>query len=375
MKLLVNTSNLVIGGGIQVGVWFIRQCIDKDLDCYFAISAAIESELSKLGVDTGTSRFKQFAHSPARVKSVREELLDYEKVVSPDAVFTVFGPAYVKFRLPHLSGFADGWLSHSDFSVFRKVFASDFLAGVKLFLTSVYKAYWIRFADAWVFEAKVAADGLAKRARLDREKCHVIANNCSDRFQRTPITEVNTQQPFILLYLTADYAHKGLLNYLHYAEEIHKLAPDFDFRFKISVSPQSPSAQIISEKAKLLGLDSFFDFCGYIPIESAVEVMDSANVVMQTSYLETFSANYPEAMSRKRALIVSNFDFAKNICQDAALYVDPDNYGQVAETVVKLATNDAMYSTLVENGERVLAELPDSDQRFKQYIDLLESLT
>ena len=374
MKILVNTSNLVIGGGIQVGVWFIRQCLEQGLDCDFALSPAVKEELEKMAVECHGERFRLFAHSPSKNSEVRKRILAYEEEVQPDVVYTVFGPAYVKFKQPHACGFADGWVSHSDLGVFRRVFATNLLSGVKLVLTSIYKAFWMRFANAWIFEAKVAADGLAKRAFINRQNCHVIANNCSDRFLDTPVIPMPETDVFSLLYLTADYPHKGLANYLHYAKALKQQAPEQAFRFVITVSPSSPSASKIMAKAKEWGLEDYFDFRGHVSIDKVVEVMDQNNCVMQTSYLETFSANYPEAMARQRPLLVSDFEFARNICQDAAVYVDPDDFEQVAKAIIGLKQDKQLQQKLVRKGTQVLNTLPNSQQRFSQYIQLLESI-
>lgn len=357
-----------------MGVWFISKCIEKGVDAHYAVSPRILEELSKNEIDLDSNRVRVFEHSPARSKQARFDLIEYERSLMPGAVFTVFGPAYVNFVKPHICGFADGWLSHSTWTVYKKVFKGNWLVACQLFATSVYKAIKIRQANAWVFEANVAADGLAKRAMLPRDDCFVIPNNCSDNFTRRAATEADFSGKLRFLYFTADYAHKGISNYLEYAKALVELAPELDFAFVITISETSDTAQNIMTRAKELGIAHRFNFCGYVSIDAAVTLIDSAHIIMQTSYLETFSANYPEAMSRQRPLVVSDFKFARDVCQDAACYVNPDKAKEVAESILKLCQDPDLVKKHVECGRAVLADLPNSEQRFAGYMTIIKTI-
>lgn len=375
MKILINTSNLVIGGGIQVGVWFIAESIKRNLDVVLAVSPIVYSELVKSEVDFDEANLLVIEQSPSRDKNARKALIEYADNSSPDVIFTVFGPSYVKFKQPHLCGFADGWLSHSSFRVFKQVFRHNLMKGVNLLLTSIYKGIWMKMADELVFEADYAAEGLSKRLYLDKTKCHVVSNNCAARFHHTPVSSSENSEPFILLYFTADYAHKGIDNYLTYAQALYDLRPDQKFLFRITISSDSPSAMLILEKVAGTPLESYFDFCGYVPVKEAVGLVDASNVVMQTSYLETFSANYPEAMARQRPLLVSDFSFSRSICKHAAVYVNPDDANEVANAIIKLSDDKTMRDMLVKNGTEVLSVLPSPEERFEKYLTILKKIS
>lgn len=368
----MNTSNLVIGGGIQVGVWFIRRCLDYQIDAIFAVSSPIFNELHQLDISHPSIRL--FPTSPARDKQARRQLVELANTEQVNVVYTVFGPAYVNFIQPHVTGFADGWLSHSNWQSIQATYRGRWLDAAKMVLTNVYKAWAIRRADAWVCETQVAAKGLAKRARLPLEKCHVVGNNCAQAFLSTPLcTEPNTDI-FSYLYLTADYPHKGVKQFLAYARELYRAHPEQKVKFIISISPSSESADWILRRAEPEGIAEYFDFCGHVPIAQAVERVDSAHVVMQMSHLETFSANYPEAMARRRALLVSDYTFSRQICKDAALYVQPSNTQAVVDAMLALKTDRALRTNLVERGAQVLQTLPSLNERFEQYLTIINRM-
>jgi glycosyltransferase involved in cell wall biosynthesis len=374
VKLLVNASNLVIGGGIQVGVWFIRECMSRNVDAYFAISPQIQQELNLLEVDTNSSQFHLISNSPSRNKLARGQLRDLASSLSVDRVFTVFGPSYVKFDQPHLCGFADGWVSHSRWQNFKRAIASDVKSGISLLLTCFYKALAIRNANEWVFETQVAAQGLSRRAGLPINHCHVVANNCSSAFFQTDIKPAPEGQVFKALYLTADYPHKGIDNFLHYAQALQHKAPDKKITFTISISAESATAKWILTQAEQLGLSHYFDFCGHIPVADVVGKIDDSHLIMQMSHLETFSANYPEAMARQRPLLVSDYPFARDICKNAAVFVNPDNANEVAESILKIQSDDVLRESLIQHGTQVLAELPSLSERFDKYIKIITTM-
>ena len=90
--------------------------------------------------------------------------------------------------------------------------------------------------------------------------------------------------------------------------------------------------------------------------------------------LETFSANYPEAMAMKRPIVTTDLDFARDACKDAALYYRPEDAKDAADKIVMLINQPATWEKLVENGSQVLNTLPTPENRFHQCIDLMKSM-
>ena len=102
-KVLVNTSTLMQGGGLQVAAaMIVHACNDPDADHWqFMVSANAARELEGFGIDTASSRFHVFDRSPARHADQRDRVLAIEAAMQPDLVFTLFGPAYVRFKSRH----------------------------------------------------------------------------------------------------------------------------------------------------------------------------------------------------------------------------------------------------------------------------------
>jgi glycosyltransferase involved in cell wall biosynthesis len=85
------------------------------------------------------------------------------------------------------------------------------------------------------------------------------------------------------------------------------------------------------------------------------------------SLLETFSANYPEAMATGRPLVATDLDFARAICGDAAVFFESRSAESAAGAILELLGSEALWYEKIESGRRVLADLPTPAERFAMY--------
>ena len=77
----------------------------------------------------------------------RQQLQQAADRFQPDAVHTPYGPAYVRFRVPHLLGAMSPWIAHPTWMAYRTLsfpweWATKYLEGQ-------YRSLWFRRADAW----------------------------------------------------------------------------------------------------------------------------------------------------------------------------------------------------------------------------------
>ena len=89
------------------------------------------------------------------------------------------------------------------------------------------------------------------------------------------------------------------------------------------------------------------------------------------SDLESFSNNHMEAWKVCVPQIVSDRDFARDICRDSAVFIEPHNPKQVAITLSEVLNNDALLRALVENGRIYLEQLPSQKERMHKILQLI----
>ncbi len=360
-KILVNTSTLMQGGGLQVAAAFISHAVKDDVAAgwQFMISRGVANEIAGFGIDPEGEGFHVFDESPARHAAARSRALGIEAAMQPDLVFTLFGPAYVRFKSPHLCGVADPWVTHSNWIAFRTMGLN--LQSVRKLGLMAWKAGWWKTADFWWTEAAIAKDGLVSRLRCDPERIFVIPNTTGPQFSgRVFEPRPPRGERVEILCLSAYYEHKNLELIPEVALELSRLSPDLDFRFTVTLPPEWPQVQAIMEQARLLGVSERIRNLGKVPVTATPSLYENSHLVFLPSLLEVFSAVYPESLCTGVPLVTTDLRFARDICRDAACYYEPANAASAARALLGLASDPEAWERLSRRGREVYAELPDA---------------
>ncbi len=122
--MLINTSNLYVGGGVQVALSFIKELekLETDNEYYIFCSPEIYGQLP----DNINDRIKIYLidQSPSSIlhrRKINKELWDLEEQIKPDIVFSIFGPTYWKPKAKHLMGFALPWITNPQSIAFDRL--------------------------------------------------------------------------------------------------------------------------------------------------------------------------------------------------------------------------------------------------------------
>jgi glycosyltransferase involved in cell wall biosynthesis len=375
--VVLNATTLVKGGALQACVNFIISCINDESRLYdwtFVVSRKIYDEVSEFfpgGIDY--SCFRIFYESPAKSISSRRAIERTIKEISPELVFTFFGPSYCQINTLHLCGVADGWVTHSGRAAFNSL--PGILEKIKMLMLCFYKAVWFRKADYWVVEADCAKRGLISRIFVDPSKIYLVKNNCgiqffdyvkNGNFQAEPVGNV-----FRVLTFSAYYPHKNI-ELIPVVARILNDASDVKYEFYVTLS--DADWQNFLPLVKENAVESCVKNLGQIPVCEAPEIYVNMDAVFIPTLLETFSASYPEAMLMEVPIIASDFDFARDICQDSALYFSAYSAEDAAEKIRQLYSRPALRSKLVQLGADRVRCFPSPEKKYDQYINIINSI-
>ncbi|NJD19139.1 MAG: glycosyltransferase family 4 protein [Gemmatimonadetes bacterium] len=111
---------------------------------------------------------------------------------------------------------------------------------------------------------------------------------------------------------------------------------------------------------------------GGVPHERLGSFYRSGSAVLVPSWVESFTAVYPEAWHFGLPVVTSDLDFARDLCGKAALYAPPDRPDVLALQLGRALTDDALRRALELAGRSRLAALPDWDRRLELYLSALE---
>lgn len=375
--LLLNGTTLVKGGGVQACAGFVRtalSCADESVEWRFLLSPQVAEQVRALGFSLD-HRFRVCEVSPARSMAARRQVRQLVDEIAPEAVFSFFGPAYVRLGRPHLCGVADGWVTHSSWLAYSRL--SSWKARLHMVALCAYKTLWFRRANAWVVEAECARRGLFWRAGIPGSRVQVVPNNCGAQYPAFAAQNAGAEPDWggvvRVLTLSAYYPHKNLELILEVAALLEARRPG-RFRFVVTLPAQDAEAAQFLARVAARGLDGVIENVGPVSVADGPALYQSCHISFLPSLLETFSANYPEAMVMRRPIVTSDLDFARDVCGDAALYIDPLLPESAAGALERLVDDEKLRCDQIEKGLLRWRSFPDQVERYTQYRDILLGL-
>lgn len=204
----------------------------------------------------------------------------------------------------------------------------------------------------------------------------VVVHDCGPSLGGAPGSRDNSQRddsrPFTFLCVGAYYAHKNYEVLLGAVKRLRAIAKG-PFQCLITVDPnQHPGARKLLEDIRREGLSQLLVSIGVVPHERLLEVYSSADAFILPTLLESFGRPYGEAMQCHLPILTSDRDFARERCQDAAVYFDPLDPESVARAMTAVMEDGNLRSRLVENGTRILKEMPTWDDVAARFVEVLE---
>lgn len=372
MKFIINTTNLQSGGALQVALSLLEEWELLGLKNEFHIF--LSPQLERL---LATEKFAEnfhfytFKSNPTETFSspfsFYKQLQKKEAQIKPDAVFTIFGPALWTPQNPHLVGFANGYYLFEEARFIQENILSHFAKRISYKLRKSILLYQLKKESNYCWVETIAAkQRLAMAIQKDGKEISVIGNTYSQHIQKS----TGAKQPnssFKLLYLSAYYEHK---NFEIIAEVITLLMQKKRTCTFMLTLPQSKFEALFPEHKN----SPYLQNIGPVHPHECKPIYAQADAVFMPSMLETFSANYPEAMKMELPLICSDFDFSRAICGEAALYFDAQDPENIAEQIIELMDNKVLQEQLIQSGKKRLEGMETPKSRAQKLLQLLTQI-
>ena len=367
MKLLINLSNHLGGGGLQVALSFLSECrqiTNNEYHVFMSPNVARQVDRTSFG-----KNFFFYDIPSVPFWKLSRVLSPLEKQIRPDAVFTVFGPSYWRPKSKHLEGFARGYWIYPESSFFKMM---DFCWKISYHLQKNIKLFFFKKeADAYVVET----DDANKRVRtlLGFDPVYTVSNTCGAQyFQPEPVAKkLPERQPdeFRLLTVSAYYLHKNLEIIPSVIDILNNNPSGKNIRFVLTLKPED------YQKIIPLNYRDQVHNTGPVPAKECPSLYRECDAMFLPTLLECFSANYPEAMAMELPILTSDLDFAHSICRDAALYFNPVDPKDAADKILKLAEDKLLRKHLAEKGKKRLTAFPSAQKRAEHYLELCKMLS
>lgn len=326
MHLLINASNLRVGGGVAVAASFIAdlsQCKVEASSSTVIVSTQVDANLMALGVRTESFHdyqvFDQFGIR-ALWHGLPVKLRDF------DVVFTIFGPRY-SFTRPKRSvtGLAQPWIVYPD---------NDIARGMSwLQRTLIRTKYQIQ---TWFFSREdiiiVEHEGI--KQRLERFKPYrdirieVVQSEIGGIFDdpsKWSHVAFDPDPNYRVGVVSRNYPHKNL----ECLPEVKRiLKSEFDLDVSIWVTFDHEEWSAVRQEFR----DSINNI-GVLGLAQVPSFMSQMDVIVLPTFLECFSAVPIQARALQVPIVASDRDFIRSTVSDYPMYVDPNDSGSIAKGI------------------------------------------
>lgn len=381
MKILFNASTNNKGGAIQTASNFIKEILrinDKKTTWFFVISSQIYNELKSFNLSTEDMIIIET--SPAKNKEMRKILLEIENKITPDLVYTMSGPAYVKFRSTHIMGCTNPYITNADLESY--MILKNPMTMFLTFLRTMYQAYYFRKADYWVFQTDYSRINFARRMRINENKTFTVSNTCGEHYlqaaKKSNVNLIEDKKKINIIVPSAAFPHKNLdiIPYVahHIKQHFRNNKSKYIINFILTLPQDSIELKHILANAEKLNVKEMIINQGPFRLSEGPELYSQADILFLPTILEVFSGAFAEAMAMSIPIVTTNKKFLTDVCKNGALYFEPGNDKEASRQIINIIENPRLRDELLNNASIVFETIPTIEERTKKIVKILNAI-
>jgi glycosyltransferase involved in cell wall biosynthesis len=365
MVLILNLSNNLGGGGLQVALSVLEECKKINIHIYHVFLGS--NAQKQINTNFFPDNFIFYKIPCVKIWQLYKHLRPLEKKIKPDCVFTVFGPSYWKPKVPHIMGYAIPHYIYKDYTFFKHI---SILFKIKVYLKEMIHLYLFKHqSNHLIVETKDAQQRLIKR--IHTKAVSVVSNTCNSYYlnwkkytNKLPNRKNNEVR---LITISAYYKHKNLESIPIILDKLNK--KNINNIYFVLTLQNVDYIRIIPERWK----ERVYNV-GPIPIIECPSLYNECDIFYLPTLLEIFSVSYLEAMVMEKPILTSDLSFARSICGNAALYFDPFNTDDIVKAIEKIIFNVHLYNEYIEKGKEQYKMFPTAKQRAEKSLEICQEI-
>ncbi len=375
-NILINLIPIKKGGGQQVATNFVLHAQEiTTINCLFLVTEGTEIH-KLLSKSTGVNFIEV---KPGLFSRLSFNLFTLKKIIKEhhiDIIYTLFGPSLNGHGVKSVTGcaYSNLFFPEIDFwSGYSKV------QQLKLKLIDTYRLKSTLSSDAIVFENAAMQARAISLFKVPAHRTKLILPSISE-YQNIPASEDLVQRldkidtdNFNILFLTGWHKNKNLPMIPQFLSELQKLGTTH-VNCVISVPSSHPESINLLAEAKKVGVDHQIVFIDSIRPYELPHLYDKIDGVGLLSLLESFSNNIIESWFFKKALFITDAEWSRAICKDAAIYVNRNDAVNIAKQINQYIKSKESQDSYIENAKNILLDYPSPEEKVNLQITFLYQL-
>ena len=248
---------------------------------------------------------------------------------------------------------------------------------VRNFVTKKMMELSIKNCDLLIVVSQFAKKEIIEILKIDLKKIEVVYLNINKKYfslvdNKKLIKNFDYESKYILSVMSCVRYH----NIINLLKAYKKLTSNLDFDIKLVLVLQ------ILDKSYFLEIEKFIKsnfkenqivIFSNLSSENLPNLYRYAELYVFTSYCEVFGLTSLEAMSQKTPVVISNKSSLPEINGNAAIYFDPDDIDEIANSLKMILMDNTLRQKLIEEGIAQL-EKYNSNDNIKKTISIIKNI-
>lgn len=383
MRAVLNMLGFTSGGGLTVGRGILPHLEDVAPNDEFLVLVPDVAAYEKIDWPKNASKS---VFSVSNAKHLRRLWIDHIgipalcKRFGADVLFSMsnFGP----YRAPcaHVLGVHLGYLAYPDWPIWERLTLRE-----RLFIRAQarYFAIMTVHVDRICVLTQTSADRLATVLAIPPDRLVVVPNasiadaesECTDD-PRVRDSILKARASLRLCYPALGYSNKNHEILPRVFERLQREPGLGDVVIFVTVEPgDSPNARRFVTDTAASSVGARIINLGHLDRRGVSTLYRYTDALLMPTLLESFSLTYVEAMRFELPILTSDYDFAHEVCGQAALYFDPLDPAAIAAAVARLARQHQLRTDLKDRGIERVRQFGHSWREItEQYVRLLREV-
>lgn len=203
------------------------------------------------------------------------------------------------------------------------------------------------------------------------EKCLIIYSGVDLNDIRRIVSGIDVR-PLSIAFVARLVEYKGLFPLLQAFKRVIEIVPDASLEV-VGAGPMSSSAQ---DFVRRNGMARNVQFKGQLSRDDSLKVIARSKFLVHPSMYESQGLSIVEAYALGKPVIVHNAGYSKEIVKEtqAGLIVDVNDLFEFSSAIVKLMTDENLYSALSANAKKAAEQQFATENMGRSYISLFKRL-
>ena len=369
MRIAINTisTKKQTGGAFQIAYNFLLESLkhNEDVEWYYITSSDVDELVRKDFESLYGVRYFVFPTQPdfnGTYKQVKRELARWEEEYKPDVIYSISSPCYFTFKTKEVMRFANAWVTNPNRYAWKTL---PFKAWLRMHLYRINQIRMLRNAKFIVTQSDIVGQGLKRILHLQDKNICVVPNVLPKVFQTIQVKHTYIENQVDVACVAAPIYHKNLLiipKVLKALKEKHNLN---NVRFHITIPADNPILRQIIFESSSYGVDDCIVNHGRCSQEKLSDIYNQCSISYLPTLLETFSVTSLEAMYFGLNIVATDFEFNREVIQDAGLYYQPIDAEDAADKIAMLIKDKKLAVELKKRMKERLVLYSDYKKHFE----------